>query len=81
MSCLETICVCSDDDLTTSIMFKFCIADAQDEYQYVNKYQYRLVISMIFDCIFFPLILLGILVLYTNNTQSCLIFVSKGIQF
>lgn len=123
MSCLENVCVCGDDDLTTSIMFKFCIADAEDENQFVNKYQYRLLISLIFDCVFFPLLLLGIFCLiiqqgvdkfqvetlgmiiglilfamafmthiiclcklqrlkfFNPGTQSCLILISKGIQF
>jgi hypothetical protein len=58
MSCIERGCVCQDEDFTTSCLSKFCI-DSDQEYAHLRKYHYRMIISVLFDCIVFPLIMLG----------------------
>jgi hypothetical protein len=58
MSIVEKICICADDDMITAIMQKCCL-DPVTENAVVVKYQYRTMVSMVFDCLVFPLTVLG----------------------
>lgn len=59
MSCVEQMCVCMDDDFTTDIIFKCFIENNQVEYPYIVKYKYRAMVSIIFDEIMIPIMIIS----------------------